>query len=403
MNDSTLSGGLLKTLSVALLGLTMAGCSDSSWWSSNDEPELKAEQIKKLIPSRVHDRQSWANDIDEIMQKLSIAKTKDNVCTGIAVVDQESNFVANPVVAGLGEKSVREVSTRLNEKFEDKLGKTIGGPVAGYFEDVLKNQPSKEDNYMSQMRKVRTEQDLDVLYREMFDYMAGHYHVSAITGAAKLVGQDIAEKMNPITTLGSMQVNIVYAKEHKRVKLQSVNDLRDDLYTQYGGLYYGIHRLMLYKADYSKPLYRFADYNSGMYSSRNASVQDMINKLSGEQLTEDGDMLLYSKDGSVLGTKSSSEKALIKLFTQNNILITPNQIRTDLKLEKTQSFEQSPTYIAIIKLYEKQTGKDAPYAIMPQVVISGPKLSRDYNTNWYATRVNGRYQTCMQRAKRIKL
>jgi hypothetical protein len=114
-------------------------------------------------------------------------------------------------------------------------------------------------------------------------------------------------------------------------------------------------------------------------------------------------MLLYSKDGSVLGTKSSSEKALIKLFTQNNILITPNQIRTDLKLEKTQSFEQSPTYIAIIKLYEKQTGKDAPYAIMPQVVISGPKLSRDYNTNWYATRVNGRYQTCMQRAKRIKL
>lgn len=50
----------------------------------------------------MHDRQSWANDIDEIMQKLSIAKTKDNVCTVIAVVDQESNFVANPVVAGLG-------------------------------------------------------------------------------------------------------------------------------------------------------------------------------------------------------------------------------------------------------------------------------------------------------------
>ncbi|MFE1634684.1 DUF1615 family protein, partial [Acinetobacter baumannii] len=28
---------------------------------------------------------------------------------------------------------------------------------------------------------------------------------------------------------------------------------------------------------------------------------------------------------------------------------------------------------------------------------------RDYNTNWYATRVNGRYETCMQRAKRIRL
>ena len=30
--------------------------------------------------------------------------------------------------------------------------------------------------------------------------MAKHYHVSALTGAAKLVGQDIGEKMNPITT-----------------------------------------------------------------------------------------------------------------------------------------------------------------------------------------------------------
>ncbi|MEX7508369.1 DUF1615 family protein, partial [Acinetobacter baumannii] len=52
---------------------------------------------------------------------------------------------------------------------------------------------------------------------------------------------------------------------------------------------------------------------------------------------------------------------------------------------------------------KSKTGKEPLYAIMPQVVISGPKLSRDYNTNWYATRVNGRYETCMQRAKRIRL
>lgn len=33
------------------------------------------------------------------------------------------------------------------------------------------------------MSRVRTEKDLDVLYREIFDYMAKHYHVSALTGA----------------------------------------------------------------------------------------------------------------------------------------------------------------------------------------------------------------------------
>ena len=58
--------------------------------------------------------------------------------------------------------------------------------------------------------------------------------MSALTGAAKLVGQDIGEKMNPITTLGSMQVHINYAKANKRSSMNTAA-LRDDLYTEYGG------------------------------------------------------------------------------------------------------------------------------------------------------------------------
>ncbi|MEC8057237.1 MAG: DUF1615 domain-containing protein, partial [Pseudomonadota bacterium] len=363
---------------------------------------FKAEQIKRVIPTRVNGRESWANDIDDIMEKLGIPKTKENVCSIVAVVDQESNFVADPVVPGLGAKAVKEVNTRLNEKFEEKLGTTIGGQVAGYFEDVLKNQPSPDNNYMSQMRKVRTERDLDLLYRQIFDFMASHYHVSALTGAAKLVGQDIGEKMNPITTLGSMQVLITYAQDHKRSRMNT-NELRDDLYTQYGGLYYGIHRLMMYPADYNKSIYRFADYNSGMYSSRNAAFQSMLNDLTPKELDLDGDLLLYNKDGSPRAVLSQSEKELISVFAQNNVLVTPRQIRSDLKKEKEKSFEDTQTYIAVKKLYKTKTGKEPIYAIMPQVIISGPKLSRDYNTNWFASRVNGRYETCMQRAKRIRL
>lgn len=320
----------------------------------------------------------------------------------MAVVDQESNFVADPTVPGLGEKAVKEVQGRLDEKFKDKLGQAIGGTVAGYFQEVLKNHPSPEDNYLSQMRRVKTERELDELYREIFDYMSKHYYVSALTGAAKLVGQNIGEKMNPITTLGSMQVHISYAKEHKR-QGGNIAELRTDLYSQYGGLYYGIHRLMMYPADYDKPIYRFADYNSGMYSSRNAAFQSMLNDLTEAELDLDGDLLLYTKDGAIRSQKSQSERELISVFAKNNFIITERQIRADLKKEKDKDFEDTMTYRGVSKLYQEKTGKDPIYAIMPEVVISGPKLSRDYNTNWFATRVDGRYQTCMRKIKNLKL
>ena len=386
----------------ALLALTisLAGCGNGSWWANDDEPKLESNQIKKLIPSRVNDRTSWAKDIYAITEELKIPRNKENICSIIAVVDQESNFIANPNVPGLGAKAVKEVSSRLQEKFEDKLGTTIGAPLAGYFQDVLKNQPSPENNYLKQMSKVKNEKELDVLYREIFAYMSKHYHVSALTGAAKLVGQDFAEKLNPITTLGSMQVHINYAKDNKRSSM-SINELRDDLYTQYGGLYYGIHRLMMYPANYDKPIYRFADYNSGMYSSRNAAFQKMIEKSSGIDLDLDGDLLSYDKNGNPRAATTTTEKALLNLFVQNNVLITPRQLRNDLEKEKEKGFEKTQTYAAVSKIYTEKTQKDPIYAIMPEVVISGPKLSRDYNTNWYASRVNGRYDTCMQRAKRI--
>ncbi|WP_343621435.1 DUF1615 family protein [Acinetobacter proteolyticus] len=402
MNQSFSTRPLLKTFSLLAISISLAACGDNAWWSNSKEPEMKAEQITTVLPPRVNDRQSWSQDIFDIMQQLSIPKTKQNVCSIVAVVDQESNFVADPAVPGLGEKAVKEINTRLKEKFEAKLGETIGGTVAGYFEDVLKNQPSPENNYMSQMRKVRTERELDLLYREIFDYMSKHYHVSALTGAAKLVGQDIGEKMNPITTLGSMQVHINYAKEHKR-QSGNIAELRNDLYTQYGGLYYGIHRLMEYSADYDKAIYRFADYNSGMYSSRNAAFQKMLEVIQGKDLDLDGDLLLYNKDGNVQSALSQSEKEVISAFTNNKILVTPRQIRADLKKEKEKKFEDTQTYLAVQKLYQSKTNKEPIYAMMPEVVISGPKLSRDYNTNWFASRVNGRYETCMQRAKRIKL
>ncbi|WP_343596265.1 DUF1615 domain-containing protein [Acinetobacter sp.] len=401
MNKFSRFSRILGTLSILTLSVGLVACGDKSLFSQDDEKHLTEKQIKHLIPPRVHDRESWAKDMNDIMDSLKIEKNKENVCSIIAIVDQESSFVANPQVPGLGREAVAAVNTRLQTKFSDKLGTTIGTPIAHYFEQVLKTQPTPEDNYLKQLSKVKTERDIDLLYRQIFDYMSKHYHVSALTGAAKLVGQDIGERMNPITTLGSMQVSIQYAQDHQKDHM-SVNDLRDDLYTQYGGLYYGIHRLMMYSNQYDKPIYRFADYNSGMYSSRNASVQKALNVLTGSELSLDGDLLQYDKNDNVQAVQSNTELTFINLFTQKKVIITPQQLRSDLKTEKTIDFEKTQTYLTLTKLYKDQTGKEMPYAVMPQVIITGPKLSRDYNTNWYATRVNGRFESCMHRGRKMK-
>lgn len=108
-----------------------------------------------------------------------------------------------------------------------------------------------------------------------------------------------------------MQVHIDYARAHRRSNM-SDRTLRADLYSQYGGLYYGIHRLMVYKADYDKPLYRFADYNSGMYSSRNAAFQQRISSLSKQKIDIDGDLLLY--DGSSPLSKKAKPKPYSSSF-----------------------------------------------------------------------------------------
>lgn len=372
--------------------LGLASC-DLVEKTTQSTPTLSDQEIAKLIPSRVKNTKSWAADIARVYDELKLVKNTQNICTTIAIIDQESNFHANPSVANLGNAALKAI----DEKLEDKLGKNL----AGVFRNMLETRPTKQDNFIKQIKAVKNEKELDELYREIFDYFTKTYKVSGIANITKLSGQGIDERINPVTTLGSMQVHIDYAREHRRTNM-SDRELRSDLYTQFGGLYYGIHRLMVYQADYDKPLYRFADYNSGMYSSRNAAFQQRVSSLSGTKLDIDGDLLLY-KDGDPISKKSSTELAVVKLLANAPTPLNERQIRADLRKEKSKDFEQTKTYLAVSDLFQQKYGKKPSYAIMPQVVISGPKLSKDYNTNWFATRVDGRYQTCMATAKRLKL
>lgn len=384
-----------RVTATLLLGtLVLSGCqSQTEENESQSYKILDTKHIYKLIPAATTNRMAWANDVHSIMDELEIERNLNNTCSIVAIVDQESNFVADPAVPNLGKKAVKE----MNERLEKKLGKKM----AGYFNDMLAKQPSPDDNFLMQLERVKTERELDQLYRQMFEFYTKQYKINLVTSAARIIArQDIEETFNPVSTLGSMQVHIRYAIENSRSG-SNIHKIRDDLYTQYGGLYYGIHRLMTYPAQYDKPIYRFADYNSGIYSSRNAAFQQMVNKLSKQELSLDGDLLSYNKDGDVISEPTATETALAQLFMEKNIALDAKDIRHDLKKEKQQKFEDTKTYQQVRSLYHEQFKKEAAYAIMPEVVISGPKLSRDYNTNWYASKVNQRYTRCVSRGKRL--
>lgn len=51
-----------------------------------------------------------------------------------------------------------------------------------------------------------------------------------------------------------------------------------------------------------------------MYSSRNAAFQSMLNSLTEAELSLDGDLLLYTKDGAIRSQKSQSERELISVL-----------------------------------------------------------------------------------------
>ncbi|HCN67425.1 MAG TPA: DUF1615 domain-containing protein, partial [Candidatus Accumulibacter sp.] len=120
-----------------------------------------------------------------------------------------------------------------------------------------------------------------------------------------------------------------------------------------GGLYFGLASLLDYPASYSQMIYRFADFNAGRYSSRNAAFQDALGRVSGEKLSLDGDLRRY-RDGMPVAAASESQRAMLSLGARLNL--GEAEILRDLKLEKSFAFEQTPLYLRLHALADATTG-----------------------------------------------
>ena len=361
-----------------------------------EQRTLTVERMALAFPAdRVKARQGWAADLSVALAFDHIPPTVGNVCAAVAIVEQESGYAADPVVPGIG----RMVDAWIAEK-QAELGGVKGEAMAFGVQKMLDTRPAGQSkSWNDRLHAARTEQDLDRTYRDFVSWVRDEAPVATQLAekAASIAGYDVGA-MNPITTAGCMQVKVEFAEDHAREAHDQRSDsVRDALYTRGGCLHYGTARLLGWEAGYDKTKYRFADYNAGLYSSRNAAFQEQIAAITGLPLTLDGDLVRYTEGGRRAETAGQTERALISLSAR--LGLTVEQISRDLDLEKDRAFEETATWAAVRKAYKAKTKRSPAYARLPDVTLDSPKLQGKKTTAWFADNVDKRYQACLTRLR----
>jgi hypothetical protein len=360
-----------------------------------DEDDLlsapEAVALARRIVPPAKNPEGWGKDVYHALERNSIAPRASNFCAVMAVIEQESTFTANPQVKGLGRMAEREIAEKIRS-----IAILPSAAIQGV-NWFLESRPTPDKSYMSLIRAAKTERDLDLVFRNMAFYLFREYATTGLLNTSPVARR--VDAVNPVSTLGSMQVSIAFAiaenerEAGKRLQMNAIWKLRDTLYTRAGGVSYGTRMLLGYRANYDSRIYVFADFNAGRYASRNAAFQHMVGALTSETLALDGDLLFY-ENGKPRPEASSSEKAVRSL----KLGLDDKAIRADLLSEKDFAFRDTRTYAAVTRRYAEKTGKRPPYAMLPQIRLVSPKLSRTMTTERFARAVMARYEKCLKLA-----
>ena len=327
--------------------------------------------IDSALPAPISDRAGWTADIAGAFTKLGLPPTRENACAVVAVIEQESGFQVDPVIPGLGKLALRTIDQRASH---------AGVPLA-LVHAALDLKSSDGRTYRARIKAARTEKGLSDVYEDF-------------TGRVPL-GRRLFASRNPVRTRGPMQVNVAFAEQFEAIKPypyhDSRRDLRDELFTRRASIYFGVAHLLDYDAPYDRYLYRFADYNAGQYSSRNAAFQRAASILAGRPLTGDGALVANDPDADGAG---STEQLLLAIAPR--LRLSAADIREALEEGRTAGFERTALYRRVFMLADRKSGRRLPRAILPQIRLQGPKIVRPLTTGWYARRVNGRFERCVR-------
>ncbi|GAB2656447.1 DUF1615 domain-containing protein [Arenimonas aestuarii] len=327
------------------------------------------EDVARRIPANVPDRQGWATDIAVAMQAQGIEATPENICSVLAVLEQESGYVADPVVPNLARVARAELERRAKAKYI---------PVFA-LNTALKLPSSDGRSYADRLAVVRTERELSEVYEDL-------------VGRVPL-GRRLFEDWNPVQTGGPMQVSIPFAEANARDYPYTVQgSIRREVFTRRGGMYFGIAHLLGYQTPYVRKVHRFADYNAGRYASRNAAFQNAVAVATGRELALDGDLL---NPGAPLDRPGETERAVRQLA--GPLEMDERSIRRALGQGDRLDFNDSVIFRRVFALAESRAGKTLPREVLPGIRLESPKITRELSTAWFANRVYDRYRRCLAR------
>ncbi|MGL5708764.1 MAG: DUF1615 domain-containing protein [Aeromonas sp.] len=338
----------------------------------SQKPVDMKSRIVRFLPRQVPDKQGWANDVVTALTTQGVTVSDHNVCSVLAVAEQEATYQADPVVPGLGKIAWKEINARAGKllipEFMVRTALSIKSPTG--------------KTYAERIDKLRTEREMS----EIFEDMIGEVPM----------GKQLFGNMNPVRTGGPMQVSIAFAEANARGYPYSVKEsIRHEVFTRRGGIWFGTKHIFGYPADYPDTLYRFADFNAGWYASRNAAFQAAVSRLSGKTLALDGDLVRYDSD-----KPGNTELAVYTLASRVNM--SEQAIRQSLRKGDTAEFAETELYHRIFTLADQQAGKRQPRAILPGIQLKSPKITRNLTTAWFAKRVDDREQACVRKMVSIR-
>lgn len=359
------------TIALPALCLGIAMLSGCDLLDRGPTPEQVRAEIAKRIPNGVADRAGWARDIQAAFAAQELEPTSAHLCAVIAVVGQESGFQADPPLPNLPRIARKAIAERAQRSHVPQF----------VVDAALRMRAPDGRTYAERLDALRTEQQLSALFEEMTARMP--------LGSGRLFA-----RLNPVHTAGPMQVGIAFAQTHSRGYPYPLDgsSIRHEVFTRRGGLYFGTKHLLGYPVAYPKLLYRFADYNAGWYASRNAAFQHAVSVASGRSLARDGDLL---RPGASMDAPGATEDALRTLGSA--LGMDDAAIRRALRQGESPGFDQGPLYRQVYALANRKAGKSLPRALLPEIDLHSPKISRQLSTAWFAQRVDARWKQCMAR------